>query len=496
MTLPLPLEQRIALGRQRRKQLPRTGHATWTHKDRREDPSKLLQASARGRVPALIALKNQRMALSPFAYFRGAVPVMAYDLSLIPNASIDIQLCGDAHIRNLGAFAAPDGSLVFDINDFDETISGPFEWDVKRMAQPASSSPAAEAGAKNIQCQEAAAVFLDHYSRIIKNLSRRPVLDLAHYQVKRLNDVSTIAGILQMAERATPMHNLLALTEKPPRPDGKPPVKQSNTLTKSKTVAPAPEQHPITTRHFRTIDPTLTPLTGNVARSVLDSLPTYAESLLPERRHFLAQYTPIDVAFKVVGTGSVGLRDYCVYMQGNGTKDPLFIQIKEEALSAYAPYLGQTAATAYHQGRRVVEGARALQFQSDPFLGWTTIDGRDHLVRQLNDHKASVNLADLRSTSLIEYAGVCGELLGRGHARAGDSALRAGYIGASSRFDNAILAFAEAYCTEPDRPRLEAPRPLTQSRTRQSSEARKKVRTPNSFDAEAEANAQDQTKGK
>jgi uncharacterized protein (DUF2252 family) len=449
MTLPLTLEQRFALGRQRRKQLPRTGHATWTHKNRREDPSKLLQASARGRVPALIALKNQRMALSPFAYFRGAVPVMAYDLSLIPNTGIDNQLCGDAHIRNLGAFAAPDGSLVFDINDFDETISGPFEWDVKRMAT-SLILVGREAGAKNSQCQESAAVFLDHYCRIIQNLSRRPVLDLAHYQVHRLNDISTIAGILHLAERATPIHNLLTLTEKSPRPAGKPPIKQSNTLTKSKTVAPAPEPPPITTRHFRTIDPTLTPLTGNVARSVLDSLPTYAESLLPERRHFLAQYTPIDVAFKVVGTGSVGLRDYCVYMQGNGTKDPLFIQIKEEALSAYAPYLGQTAATAYHQGRRVVEGARALQFQSDPFLGWTTIDGRDYLVRQLNDHKASVNLADLRSASLLEYAGVCGELLGRSHARAGDSAILAGYIGGSGRFDTAILAFAEAYADQTD----------------------------------------------
>src|ERR1700722_3531029 len=181
MTMPLTLQQRIALGRERRKQLPRTGHATWNHKDRKEDPLKLLEASEVGRVPALIDIKNQRMAASPFGYFRGAVPVMAYDLSIIPNTGINNQLCGDAPIRNLGAFAAPDGSLTFDINDFDETIHGPFEWDVKRMATSLILA-GREAGAKNIQCQEAAAVFLDRYRRTILGLSRRPVLDLAHYQ--------------------------------------------------------------------------------------------------------------------------------------------------------------------------------------------------------------------------------------------------------------------------------------------------------------------------
>jgi uncharacterized protein (DUF2252 family) len=183
---------------------------------------------------------------------------------------------------------------------------------------------------------------------------------------------------------------------------------------------------------------------------VVGSLAMYVESLQPQRRHFLAQYRPLDVAFKVVGTGSVGLRDYCIYMEGNGRKDPLFLQIKEEVASGYAPYVtwvrGQKGKR--HQGRRVVEGELAMQLQSDPFLGWTTMDGREYLVRQLNDHKASIRLEDLKAAGLLEYAAVCGELLARSHARAGDSAMIAGYLGTSARFDNAVGAFAERYADQ------------------------------------------------
>ncbi len=477
MTLPLTLQQRFDIGRQRRKQLPRGGHAAWTPKARRQDPLKLLELSTHGRVPDLIALKNQRMAASPFGYFRGAVPVMAYDLSLIPNTGIFNQLCGDAHIRNLGAFAATDGSLVFDINDFDETIVGPFEWDVKRMAASLILA-GREAGVKNLQCQEASAFFLDNYRRMIQALSRMPVLTLARYQVHRLNNFSTIAGVLQVAERATPLHNLIALTEKSHSAVKTSLPGQSTTPPRSRSKsASTPEAAPLTNRHFKNIEPNLTPVTSDVARSVLDSLTTYVESLLPERRHFFAQYTPIDVSFKVVGTGSVGLRDYCIYMQGSTRKDPLFLQIKEEVLSGYASYLGQTAATAYHQGRRVAEGARAMQFQSDPFLGWTTIDNRDYLVRQLNDHKASVNIDVLKPAGLLEYAGVCGELLARGHARAGDSAILHGYIGTSGRFDTAILAFAEAYADQTELDWKQLVRSLKTNTPKKATAAKKNPRS-------------------
>jgi uncharacterized protein (DUF2252 family) len=389
----------------------------------------------RGRVTALIPLKYERMAVSPFGFFRGAVPVMASDLSHGSNTGIHTQLCGDAHVRNLGAFAAPDGRLVFDINDFDETIRGPFEWDVKRLATSLILA-GRECGTKDARCIDATSAFLERYRTTMHAFTRMTFLDVSRYQVHRLRGLAPIAAILRVAERATPLHNIESLTE--PAPAG-------TTAAASELSPPGPH-----TRIFKTAEPVLTRVTGSTARRVLDSLATYAESLLPERQHLLARYTPIDVAFKVVGTGSVALRDYCVYMQGNGAKDPLFLQIKEETTSAYAPYLGEQP-TPHHQGRRVAEGQRAMQLQSDPFLGWTAIEGRDYLVRQLNDHKASVDITQLRGSGLLEYAAVCGELLARGHARSGDAAMLAGYLGTSDRFDDAIAKFAAEYANQTDR---------------------------------------------
>ncbi len=424
-------KERFALGQECRKRMRRLEHGTWKAKDRRENPLKLLEASTRGRVPALVALKNELMAASPFAYFRGAVPVMAYDLSLIANTGIRNQLCGDAHVRNLGAYAAQDGRLVFDINDFDETIVGPFEWDVKRMATSLVLAGRA-AGVKNLHCREAAAIFLERYRTTMASFARMPVLEVARFQVHRLRNVASVEGILLMAERATPMHTLLTLTE----------TSKSASRRVSKSAEPGE-------RIFKTLPPRLTRVPREIAEQVLGSLTKYAESLLPERRHFLAQYRPVDVAFKVVGTGSVGLRDYCVLMEGNGAKDPLFLQIKEEVASGYAPYVGVKARREKkHEGRRVVEGERAMQLQSDPFLGWTTMEGRDYLVRQLNDHKASIQLESLKAAGLLEYAAVCGEMLARGHARAGDCSMIAGYLGRSTRFDEAVGAYAEAYADQ------------------------------------------------
>jgi uncharacterized protein (DUF2252 family) len=434
MIKPLTFRERIAFGQAQRKHTPRTDLAAWQPKLRRADPLHLLAESMRGRVPELVPLKYDRMAASPFGFFRGAVPIMAYDLSLGPNTGIHAQLCGDAHVRNLGAFAAPDGRLVFDINDFDETIRGPFEWDVKRLAVSLILA-GREADAKPGLCRDATRAFLKSYRTAMHTFARMPVLELAHYQIHRLHTVEPVSQILNLAERATPLHNLEALTIEAPI--------RSESAATSKFLSRNAEH----ARIFKTIDPILTRVHGDLARSVLDSLTPYAETLQPERRHFLAQYTPLDVAFKIVGTGSVGLRDYCIYMQGNGAKDPLFLQIKEEPLSAYASYLGEAPAES-HQGRRVVEGQRAMQFQSDPFLGWTTIQGRDFLVRQLNDHKAAVPMSELKSASLLEYATVCGETLARGHARSADPGIIAGYIGASARFDSAIARFAAAYADQ------------------------------------------------
>ena len=317
--------ERRELGQARRKLMKRVDHAIWKSKDRKEDPFDLLKASTKGRVPKLVDLKNERMACSPFGYFRGAVPVMAYDLSLTANTGILTQLCGDAHVRNLGAFAGPDGRLVFDINDFDETIVGPFEWDVKRMATSLILA-GREASVANGHCGEAATAFVARYRRMMRMFASMPVLEVARYQVHRLGEVGPVSAILLAAKRSTPVLNLRALTE----------------------IDPADKSQ----RVFRNNPPVLERLHGDIVKKVVDSLVPYEESLLPERRRFLAQYRVRDVAFKVVGTGSVGLRDYCVYLEGNGRKDPLFLQIKEEALSAYAPYVGRNAMKTYHQGRR------------------------------------------------------------------------------------------------------------------------------------------------
>lgn len=426
MTVPLSLRERLVMGQSQRKHIRRTAHAGWDPNARRVDALKLLADSEKDRLPNLVRLKHERMEASAFGFFRGAVPIMAADLALTKNSGIFTQLCGDAHVRNLGAFAGPDGRLVFDINDFDETIRGPFEWDVKRMATSLIVA-GGDAGVKHGNCKGATRAFLAKYRSSIQMFARMPVLELARYQVHRLHNIQPVSQLFQLAERATPLHNLDVLTL---------PVRRVGSKSRARRI-------------FRDNPPNLKRLTGNHARKVLDSLATYAETLQPERRHFFAQYAPMDVAFKVVGTGSVGLRDYCVYLQGNGMDDPLFLQIKQEVHSAYTPYLGETPLPS-HQGRRVVEGQRAMQLQSDPFLGWTTVGENDYLVRQLNDHKARVNLPALKA-ALQEYAAVCGETLARGHARSGDAGLIAGYIGTSEQFDEAIVKFAADYAAQTER---------------------------------------------
>jgi uncharacterized protein (DUF2252 family) len=407
-----------ARGEQQRKVLPRTSLSDWNPRARKRSPLDLLKESARGRVSTLVKLKYERMAASPFGFFRGAVPVMAYDLSLSANTGILNQLCGDAHVQNLGAYTGPDGRLVFDINDFDETLRGPFEFDVKRMATSLVLAGDA-AKIKPGGCQDAVEVFLRAYCGLMKQFARMPVLELARYQVHRLASVAPVSKILRKAQRATPMLSLDKLTEKTAKG-----------------------------RVFKSNAPLLRPVTGKEAQSVLDSLTLYTQSLLPERRHFFAQFEPLAVAFKVVGTGSVGLRDYTILMQGNGPSDPMFLQVKEEAKSAWAPYIPQAMPPAKNDGQRTVEGQRAMQLQSDPLLGWTSFDGRDYLVRQLNDHKAGVDITTLNAAGLAAYAEVCGEMLARGHARSGEAGLIAGYIGNGARFKRGLLGFARAYAAQ------------------------------------------------
>ena len=412
-------EERRAMGQARRKQVKRQQHALWDVKLRKNDPLQLLAESMNGRVPELVPIKYERMLASPFGFFRGAVPVMASDLSLVRNTGILNQICGDAHVRNLGAYAGPDGRLVFDINDFDETVRAPFEWDLKRLATSLILA-AREAGDREAVAKIAVQAFLACYHKAVRSFSAMPVLEVARYQVHRLLKVQPLDGVLRKAERSTPQHTLEALT-----------VASGNG------------------RIFKENKPVLWRLSAEEARPVLASLVEYRKSLLPERQHILEQYRAVDVCFKVVGTGSVGTRDYCVYLEGNGQQDPLFLQVKEEPGSAYLPYVARAAKV--HCGRAVAEGQRAMQMQSDPFLGWTTLDGRQYLVRQLNDHKASIEVADLKGEGLIAYAVLCGELLARGHARSGDVQMIAGYMGVGDGFLQALAKFAVAYANQTEK---------------------------------------------
>ncbi len=423
MQFATPKERRN-LGQARRKQLGRQEHNEFKPKARKTPPLELIARSMHGRVPALIPIKYALMAQSPFGYLRGAVPVMAADLAVLPSTSIVCQLCGDAHVRNLGAFAAPDGRLVFDINDFDETIRGPFEWDLKRMAVSLVLA-GRESGHKEASARQAVEKFVARYAVQMRAFARMPSLEVNRFQVHRLNQAEPVLDALLKAERATPKHTLEQLTE------------------------PAPNK-PGASRRFKENKPTLTRITGRQAAAVLASLGPYRQMLEPQRRHLLSLYRPVDVAFKVVGTGSVGLRDYCIYFEGNGPDDPLFLQIKEEPASAYSPYLPD-AEPPHHNGQRVAEGQKAMQVQSDPFLGWTHFGGHDYLVRQLNDHKGSIDLEDLTGGGLEAYAEVCGELLARGHARSGDPFILAGYIGSGDGFAEALAKFGSLYADQTEK---------------------------------------------
>ena len=357
------------------------------------------------------------MAASAFGFFRGAAPVMAADLASQPRCGLTVQICGDAHVRNLGSFAAPDGRLIFDINDFDETVRAPFEWDVKRLATSLVLA-GREAGDDEKHCKQAVRLFVRAYREATFGFSRMTVLDLARYRVHRHPHFTPLQSVLRKAARATPRHNL-------------------DQLTIDKGGGP----------RFKSQPPLLTRVDRRTASRVLTALKSYRQTLTPDRQHFFDQYHALDVAFKVVGTGSVGLRDYVVLMLGNGRTDALFLQVKEELPSCYTRHLPDLR-RAEHEGRRVVEGQRALQAQSDFLLGWTAIEGRDYLVRQLSDHKAVIEGEDQAGEGLFQYALVCGEVLAKGHARSRDPCALAGYLGSSTKFDMAISTFALAYADQ------------------------------------------------
>lgn len=381
---------------------------------RKFDPIHLLREANKDRIPKLLPIKFKLMSSSPFVFFRGAVEIMAADLAADRHTGIEVQLCGDAHVKNFGFFATPGSDIVLDVNDFDETIRGPWEWDVKRMATSIVLA-GREAGDKESNCKDAALEFTEGYCAWIQHFAAMPTLEVARHRITRDYRDPLIRSALEKAERSSPMVNLQRLTK---------PAKKG--------------------RRFRFQPKVLWEVEGKARSAVLGALDSYRATLSPDHQFLFDRYRPVDVGFKVVGTGSVGTYDYVVLFFGRDDGDPLFLQVKEEPPSHYAPYLKDRSAPS-HQGERVVRGQRMLQVLSDLLLGWCSISGRDYLVRQLNDHKSSIDPEELCGKRLIEYSRVCAELLAKGHARSGDPVMLAGFIGRSGKAARALHDFAVKY---------------------------------------------------
>jgi uncharacterized protein (DUF2252 family) len=414
----LPLNERRTIGRRLRNKVGRAVHAKWSPKKGRADPvATILEANA-DRIPDLVPIKMGRMAAGPFAFFRGAAPLMAADLANLPKTGLRVQICGDAHIRNLGAYAAPEGYLVFDINDFDETILGPWEWDLKRLATSLVLA-GREAGERKRACRNAVEEMMRSYRTSMARFATMGVRDLLKVEVHRGWKGTPVHRILHKARRVTPKATLKNLTV-PARRDS---------------------------RRFHDQPPVLRHVDRKTFNDVVKSLHSYSQTLPVTDQWMFQVYDPVDVAFKIVGTGSVGTRDYILLLFGNGIGDPLFLQVKEELPSCYAPYVAGVAPIT-HEGKRVAEGQKKMQTVSDPFLGYTTIDNRHFLVRQLADQKAAIDPLELKGTALLEYGLVCGEVLAKAHARTGDAGAIAGYCGNSAKLDDALAKFAKLYADQ------------------------------------------------
>ena len=362
------------------------------------------------------------MALSPFTFLRGTAALMAHDLGPLPRSGVEVQVCGDAHVLNLGAYAAPDGHLVFDVDDFDETCRGPFEWDLKRMAVSLAVA-GREARYKERQNRDAVRRLVRAYRESLALFSEMRVLELARFEIGRGSGGKSLSPIFEQAARDSPR----ALLGKVTKRDGD------------------------GYAQFQSKPPLLARLKPAEADRVLRSFSAYRATLGIARQQVLDRYVSRDVAFKVSGTGSVGVESYLVLLFGNGRGDPLFLQIKEQDASCWSRYLGTAKAYSLsypHQGRRVAEGQLRAQTVSDPFLGWTQLAGREFLVRQWSDHKATLDVSMLRNGVLEDYATLCGEVLAKAHARTGDPPLLAGYCGRSDSLDAAIARFALAYADQ------------------------------------------------
>jgi uncharacterized protein (DUF2252 family) len=432
---PLRIEQdtrtladRRAAGRELRSKVPRSSHAEWTPAADRPDPLSLLEEQNRSRLPHLVPLRYARMSVSPFTFLRGSAIVMAQDLAATPVSGIKVQICGDAHLNNFGIYATPERNQVFDVNDFDETLPGPWEWDIKRFAAgivaagringfPAvTNRQAVLNGVQSYREHMWKYSDMSHidvwYSRIDYESSLQFVRRTFRWYIEKQREKSRLRSSLQAFPKfAMQVDGLYRIKDDPP------------------LIAHMDDEE----------------LTEQLKGLVEAYRPTVQE----DRRVLLRKYHCIDVAQKVVGVGSVGTRCYVVLLLGNDSNDPLLLQIKEAQASVLERHLGPS--THSNHAERVVSGQRLMQAASDLFLGWTRLGSTDYYIRQFRDMKLSVNLETLIPDGFIEYCRFCGWALARAHARSSDPAQISGYLGRSDTFDRAIAAFAETYANQTER---------------------------------------------
>jgi uncharacterized protein (DUF2252 family) len=429
-TVRRSLEERLAQGKQLRQSAPRSAHGLWKPADDRPDPVAMLIESSRGRLESLVPIRYARMLTSPFAFFRGSAGAMAFDLASTPVSGLRVQLCGDCHLGNFGGFATPERRLIFDLMDFDETIPGPWEWDVKRLG--ASFHLAGrDIGLSEANCEEAVLTVGRAYRRRLFEFARMKTMDVfyasidANALIAQAGDARTRNGRKQMVAKARKRTSEHFFARSVRMVDGR------------RRIADEPPFlfHPPPTDRFES--------------DFRAAFETY-KALLPDHLRFLLQrFDVVDVAMKVAGVGSVGTRCGIILLMA-GDEDPLILQIKEAGRSALEPFVG--ASRYENMGQRIVAGQRLLQSASDTFLGWgTEAGGRHFYIRQLRDMKKGPEIETFWAQRLIDAADVCGWTLARAHARSGDAARISGYLGKSDAFELALAAFSRAYADQSER---------------------------------------------
>ena len=438
---PATVDERAAAGKAAREQTPRSSHGEWNPARDRVDPVEVLEGQATTRVPELVPIRYGRMLASPFTFYRGAAAIMAMDLAKTPESGLRVQACGDAHLSNFGVFAAPDRRLVLDVNDFDETLPGPWEWDVKRLA----ASFAIAGRDRDFTPEETRAAVLStvrHYREAMREFAAMRNLDVWYARLDvdaLLADVSKVADRKQMkaaqknVKKAEKKNSMKAFDRLVHEVDGEPRI-----ISDPPLLVPVRELVSDDQRHA-------------LEERIVEMLGRYRESLKGDRRHLFDSYRFVEMARKVVGVGSVGTRAWVVLMMGRDGQDPLFLQAKEAEASVLEPYVGKSEFG--NHGERVVEGQWLMQASSDILLGWLPALGwdereRDFYVRQLWDGKRSVEIETMPPEGLEIYGRVCGWTLARAHARSGDRIAIGAYLGKGESFDQAIADFSERYADQ------------------------------------------------